>query len=194
RVDAADRVERAVAAAARRGDAQPLPRLHLLVDRHRERLFAGEAVGRGALAVEILQRQHAHADQVAAVDALVALGEHEPDPAQDRALRGPVPRAAGAVLLAGEPAQRRAGAFVLHRRGVDGRLLAGRPEAGEAALAARQRVLQLRVGEGAARHHAVVAAPAAVAVEVLRLHAVLEQVAPGRRVLLDRARRRDVVG
>ena len=37
-----------------------------------------------------LQRQHAHADQVAAVDALEALGDHGLDAQQQRALGGPV--------------------------------------------------------------------------------------------------------
>ena len=57
-----------------------------------------------------------------------------------------------------------------------------------------EQVAQADVGEGAARHHAVVAAARAVAVEVDRLHAVLHQELPGGRVLLDRAGRRDVVG
>ena len=48
-----------------------------------------------------LQRQHAHADQVAAVDALEALGDHRLDAQQLRALGRPVARRAGAVFLAG---------------------------------------------------------------------------------------------
>ena len=50
------------------------------------------------------------------------------------------------------------------------------------------------VGEGAADHHLVVAAPRAVGVEVPRLDALLDQVAPGGAVLLDRPGGRDVVG
>src|SRR5690606_40583891 len=61
-------------------------------------------------------------------------------------------------------------------------------------LAAEEQVLDADVGEGAADHHIVVAAPRAVAVEVRRLHAARLQEQPGRRILLDRAGGRDVVG
>ena len=46
------------------------------------------------------QRQHAHADQIAAMDALEAFGEHGADAEQDRALRGPIARGAGAIFFA----------------------------------------------------------------------------------------------
>ena len=55
-----------------------------------------------------LQRQHAHADEVGAVDALEALGDHRAHAEQPRALRRPVARRAGAVFLAGEDDQRHA--------------------------------------------------------------------------------------
>ncbi len=48
------------------------------------------------------QRQHAHADEVGAVDALEALRDDGLHAEQLRALGGPVARAAGAVFLAGE--------------------------------------------------------------------------------------------
>ena len=60
----------------------------------REALAAVEAERGGRLAVDVLQRQHAHADEVGAVDALVALGDHGADAEQQRALRGPVARRA----------------------------------------------------------------------------------------------------
>ena len=56
---------------------------------------------------------------------------------QLRALGGPVARRAGAVLLAGEHDRGRALRDVLHRRIVDGHLLAGRLEQGEATFHAR---------------------------------------------------------
>jgi hypothetical protein len=61
-------------------------------------------------------------------------------------------------------------------------------------LAAEHQVLDADVGEGAAHHHVVVAAARAVGVEVGRLHAARHQEAARRRVLLDVAGRRDVVG
>src|SRR5690606_17038193 len=52
-------------------------------------LGAVQAQGLGVLAVVELQRQHAHADQVGAVDALEAGGDHGLDPEQVGALRRP---------------------------------------------------------------------------------------------------------
>ena len=59
--------------------------------------------------------------------------------------------------------------------------------------AVEQLVAQPDVGERAADHHLVVAAPGAVGVEVALLHPVLDQVLPGRGVGLDRAGGGDVV-
>ena len=55
-------------------------------------------------------------------------------------------------------------------------------------------VLDADVGEGAAHHHFVVAAPRAVLVEVDRAHLMLDQILPGRARGLDRAGGRNVVG
>ena len=56
-------------------------------------------------------------------------------------------------------------------------------------------VLDADIGEGAAHHHFVIAAPRAVLVEVGRLHLMLDQIFAGRASCrLDRAGRRDVVG
>ncbi len=52
------------------------------------------------LAGRELERQHPHADEVRAVDALVALGQHRAHAEQQRALRRPVARRTRAVLLA----------------------------------------------------------------------------------------------
>src|SRR5690606_31523538 len=67
-----------------------------------EDLAPGEAEARDRLAGPELQRQHAHVHEVAAMDALEALGDDGPDAEQERALRRPVARGAGAVLLARE--------------------------------------------------------------------------------------------
>ena len=96
-------------------------------------LLAGEAVDAdrvGVLAGLELQRQDAHADQVGAVDALVALGDDEADAEQPRALRRPVARGAGAVLLAGEDAERDRAVGVLDRGVVDATSAGRRGRAG----------------------------------------------------------------
>ena len=135
----------------------------------RELLLAGQPERLGVLAVGELQRQHAHADQVGAVDALEGLGDHRPHAEQLRALGRPVARRAGAVLLAGEHDQRRALLGVLaspRRRSSSPRRPGMMPR--HAALGARRElVAQADVGERAAHHHLVVAAARAVGVEVL---------------------------
>ena len=55
-------------------------------------------------------------------------------------------------------------------------------------------VLDADIGEGAAHHHLVIAAPRAVGVEIVRRDAVLDQIAAGGAVAPDRAGGRDVVG
>jgi hypothetical protein len=60
-----------------------------------------------------LQRQHAHADEVRAVDALEALDDHRAHAEQVGALGRPVAARAGAVFLAGDDHQRRAVGLVL---------------------------------------------------------------------------------
>ena len=81
------------------------------------------------------------------------------------------------------------------RRVEDGHLLAAGQVAGVAALGAGgELVAQPDVGEGAADHHLVVAAPGPVGVEVPRLHPVPGQVAACGGVRPDRAGRGDVVG
>ena len=111
----------------------------------RRRLFAGQAQAGGTFAGPELQRQHAHADQVAAVDALVALGDHRPHAQQPRSLGRPVARRAGAVFLAGQHEQRHAFFLVLHRGVEDRHLLAVGQVPGDAALGAgRQLVLEAR--------------------------------------------------
>ena len=61
---------------------------------------AGEPSDAAVCAGLELQRQHAHVDEIAAVDALEALGDHRLDAEQQRALRRPVARRSRAVFLA----------------------------------------------------------------------------------------------
>src|SRR5205823_4791758 len=117
------------------------------------------------------------------------------DAQQHRALGGPVPRRTGAVLLAGQHDQRHAFGGVGHRGVVDGALVAGQVVDGDPALdPGYQLVAQPDVGERAADHHLVVAAPRPVRVEVALVHPVRREVFPGGRVRLDGTGRRDVVG
>ena len=108
--------------------------------------------------------------------------------AQSRLLPVPYSRPASTI-------ERHALAGVLHGRLVNGGLGALGQVQRDPALGARcQAVAQPHVGEGAAHHHLVVAAPRSVGVEVLSRHTVLGEVAPGRRGRADGAGGGDVVG
>src|SRR5471030_1551504 len=163
--------------------------------------LAGDAQRFDAVVADELQRQHAHADQVGAVDAFERAHDHGLHAQQLGALGGPVARRAGAVLFAAEHHRRRAFGDILHRRVVDRQLFAARLVDGDAAFDRRtvglgrdHAVLDTHVGEGAAHHDLVVAATRAVGVEVGLQHAVGQQPFTGRAVFLDRTGWRDVVG
>ena len=119
------------------------------------------------------------------MDPLEALGDHGADTEQQRAFGGPVARAAGAVLLAGDHDQRHAFGLVLHRGVEDALDFALRSRhpirrqlEGPITLAVgHQLVAQAHIAKGAAHHHLVVAAASAVRVEVAQRDAVLDQVA-----------------
>ena len=91
--------------------------------------------------------------------------------------------------------QRHALLLVAHRRVVDRHLLAGRIVLGDAAFDARHHlVLDADVGERAAHHYFVIAAPGAVAVEVPLLDPMRDEIFAGGSCLLDGAGRADVIG
>ena len=67
-----------------------LARLQAVIHLNVKHFVPGQAEGLGTLIFQKLQRQHAHAHQVAAVNPLEALGDHSPDAQQQRALGSPV--------------------------------------------------------------------------------------------------------
>ena len=114
------------------------------------------------------------------MDALKALGDHRAHAKQSRALGGPIARGAVAIFGAGEHDERRAFGRVFHRRVVDRHLLAVGEMLGDAAFrhiaggVLGDEILDADIGEGAAHHHFVIAAPRAVLIEVLWLDALLD--------------------
>ncbi len=85
----------------------------------------------------------------------------------------------------GQDDQRRALAAYLHGRVENAHCLAAGLELGHAAFHSRHhQVFDAHIGEGAARHDPVVAAARAVAVEVHKIDAVLDQIFPGGEVFL----------
>src|SRR6185436_14824347 len=125
-----------------------------------DRLVAGDAERLRRVAARELQRQHAHADEVGAVDALEAARDHNLYSEEHGALRGPVARGAGAVLFAAEDDRRRAVGDVAHGRVIDRKLFL-LVQSHSAFGPRKQQVLDAHVGEGAAHHDLVVAAPGA---------------------------------
>ena len=83
---------------------------------------------------------------------------------------------------------------IFDRRIVDAHHLARGLVLGHAALGAgNHQILDANIGESAAGHDAVVAAPRPVTVEVFKRNAVVEQVFSCRRAFLDGSRRGDVI-
>ena len=158
--------------------------------RARSRASSGSHAGGQA------QRQDAHADQVGAVDALEARGEHRADAEQALALGRPVARRAGAVALAGDEHDRVAGVAVALGRLPDRQHLAARrvQRVRDRRAAARSRLTQRLVVEGGAQHHLPIAAPRGEDVEVVAVVAARDQEVGDQAVGRDRAGRRDVVG
>ena len=141
------------------------------------------------------QGQHAHADQVGAVDALVRFGDDRCDAQQRRALGGPITAAAGAVIPACQHDGRDPLGLVSLRGFKDRHPAIVREIPGETAFdIAQQGVAQPDVGEGRAGHHMMIAAPGDIAVEILLCYALLLQITACRRVDRDLAAGRDMVG
>ena len=147
-----------------------------------------------------LERQHAHADQVGAVDTLRSLPPQWPyHPGQPHALGGPVTRRALPVVSAGDDDQR----LLARHVGLD-----GFPHARDLAfgLDTRQRpwfhlavddhhlVLERRIGEGGALRRQVIAAMGRIRIEVFLRQSHFYEVLAGCAVQHDRVGRRKVVG
>lgn len=139
--------------------------------------------------------QDAHADEVAAVDALEGLRDDGLHAEQTCAFRGPVAAGAHAVVFTTEDDARCASGFVGLGGVVDAHFGACGLQQGVAAFfAAEHEVLDAHVGEGAAGHDEVIAATAAVAVEIGLRDAVVGEEAAGGAGFLDGSGRADVVG
>lgn len=89
------------------------PRLHRVGDGDVERFRAVEAEGFGVDAFGEGEREDAHADQVASVDAFEAFGDDGFDVEEEGAFGGPVAAGAHAVVDAGEDDQGRLGLLVV---------------------------------------------------------------------------------
>src|SRR4051812_30565850 len=99
----------ALAVAGRDRALEPAPRRYAAADAGDvEHLIAFEPERLARHAGGEVERQHAHPDEVRAVDALEALGDDRAHAEQARALRGPVARGPRAVLRAADHHERHA--------------------------------------------------------------------------------------
>src|SRR5512132_2988236 len=134
------------------------------------------------------------------MDALEALGNDCTDTKEPRTLGSPIARRAGPVFLAGKDHERYALARVSHRSVVNGKTLAFRPLDGPSTLDDGTRlvlhnlVLDTNIGERAAYHHLVIAAPCAVLIEIGHAHLPFLEIQAGGGCGLDRSGRGDVIG
>jgi len=133
----------------------------------------------GATTIRELQRQDAHANQITPVDSLKACRNYRFDSKQPRSFRRPVAARTGAVFVTGNDHQRNLFLLVTLRCVVYGHLLATRIMDRDTAFdTGNHQVLDSHIGKGSARHYAIIAAPAAVAIKINRLHTALNQVTP----------------
>src|SRR6266481_3690521 len=129
------------------------------------------------------QRQHPHANQIAAVDTLVALGNYRARAEQPRALGRPVARRSRAVLFTRNYDQRHAGLAIANRGVVDGHFLAAGDVQGPTAFGTwRELIAQPDIPKCSAHHHFVIAAPRAIRVELVRLDSIRDEVSTRRRI------------
>ena len=134
------------------------------------------------------------------MDALEALGDDRAHAQKARALGRPVAGGAIAIFLARQQHERGLLGLIAHGGVIDRDAVARGIMGGEAAFGhvavglLVHEVLDADIGEGAAHHHFMVAAPRAVLVEVRLAHLALGQPLASRRGQLDGACRRDVVG
>ena len=157
---------------------------------------AVEAEGLRADAVGELEREHAHANEVGAMDAFEALCNDSFDSQEAGAFRGPVTAGASAVFVSGEDDERGAFGLIFHAGIVDGHLFTARLmdretafDTGAVGFGGNHEVFDSHIREGATGHDAVVATAAAVAVEIDGFDAVFNEVFSGRRAGFDRAGR-----
>src|SRR6185312_5015351 len=143
----------------------------------RVELLSGESQRAAAFARLELQRQNAHSDEVAAVDAFIAFGDHGADTQKRGAFGGPIPGGAGAVLFAGQDDQGNFFPAVADGGVKNGGRFAARQMARVAALGAGgELIAQADIGEGPAHHYFIVSAPRAVRVEIFSRDSVLGEI------------------
>ena len=120
------------------------------------------------------------------MDALKTLRDDGAHAEQIGALGRPVARRAGTIFFAGKHYQRHVLGMVFHRSVIDGHLFSVREVPRDAALdAGHHLVLDADIGESAAHHHLVIAAPCAILVEIRRADLMRDQILPGGTRLTD---------
>src|SRR5688572_25273896 len=124
-----------------------------------------------------LTRQHAHSDEITAMNTFKALRDDCFDTQQAGTLRSPVARTSGAILLTSDDNERHILGLITHRCIVDTHALAIGMMNGDATFNTRHhQVLDANICERATNHHLVISTPRTVAIEVFDINATLLQV------------------
>src|SRR5438270_13275021 len=93
----------------------------------------------------------AHADQITAMDALIAFRDHRADPEKTCAFGRPVTRRAGAILFAGDHEQRNTRFAIFYRGVIDRHSFAARKIESPAAFrTGRWLIAEADIGESSA--------------------------------------------
>src|SRR5207237_6309745 len=141
-----------------------------------------------------LEGQHAHPNQIRAMDSLERLCDHRPDTEEKRTLGCPVARRSGAVFFARDDHERNSALLVFHRGFVNrNRLVPLASRSPPTCSSRRELVTKADIREGSAHHHLVISPTRSIGVEVDRLHAMLDQPFPGWTRSRNRAGWRDVI-
>jgi len=121
-----------------------------------ELFLAGKSMGVSTLSSLELKRQDSHADEVASVDSLVALGNHSFDTLKVWAFSGPVAGRAGTVLITSEDDSLDACIHIGFSSVKDSHFLSSWDMHSSWANLRYHFVDQTSVGEGAASHNLIV--------------------------------------
>lgn len=163
------------------------------VDVNVELLGASKAEGVSRLVLLELEGQDAHSEEVASVDALVALSDHDLDTLEVGALGSPIARGSRTVLFSSKDDGISAGFLVLSSSIEDSHLFSRGDVDGSRASLGDHLVDKSHVGESTTGHDLVVSSAGSVRVKVLVGDSTLSKEASSRGVLSDLTGGRDVI-
>jgi hypothetical protein len=150
-----------------------------------ESLRTIESMSISALTSLELERQNAHANEVASVDTLIGLSDHSVNSLEVGALGSPIAGRARAVLVTGQDNELFASILVLLSGVEDSHLFAGGNMDGSGANLRYHLVDEADIGERATSHNLIITSAGTVRVEVLGGNIAICQETGGGRILCN---------